>query len=67
MMLWLMLWTAGAETFDQMTQGLNPGLNRAWQIHGYHRIRSNGYYNLDLDRGLTTSGIPVFPASSAKS
>ncbi len=53
--------TVHAETFDQMTQGLNPGLHRTWQIHGYQRIRGTGYYNLDLDRGLTSSGRPIFP------
>jgi len=59
-LFWLTL-SAGAESFDQMTQGLQPGLNRAWQVHGYHRVRTNGYYNLDLDRGLTTAGTPIFP------
>lgn len=50
-----------AESFDQMGSYLSAGMNRNWQIHGYQRIRSSGYYNLDLDRGLTPSGTPTFP------
>lgn len=61
MMWWCVLALGRAETFSEMTQGLNPGMNRSWQIHGYQRIRNTGYYNLDLDRGLTTSGQPIFP------
>lgn len=53
--------TAGAETFDQLSRSLSPGLNRNWNIHGYQRVRSTGYYNLDLDHGLTPSGDPLFP------
>ncbi|MFT3697259.1 MAG: TIGR04551 family protein [Kofleriaceae bacterium] len=31
------------------------------KIHGYLRVREAGLYNLDLDRGLDTTGKPIFP------
>ena len=52
---------AQAETFDNLANSMSPGMNRVWQIHGYQRIRSSGYSNLDLDHGLTPSGTPLFP------
>lgn len=57
----LLSFTAQAETFDQLSRSLSPGLNRNWNIHGYQRVRSSGYYNLDLDHGLTPSGASLFP------
>ena len=30
-------------------------------VHGYLRVRDASLYNLDLDRGLDTSGKPLFP------
>ena len=30
-------------------------------IHGSVRVRTGSYYNLDLDRGLDTTGKPIFP------
>ena len=33
------------------------------QLHGYLRMRGSMYDNLDLDRGLTPSGQPLFPVS----
>lgn len=35
------------------------------QLHGYLRARGALYDNLDLDRGLTPSGQPLFPVSLA--
>ena len=31
------------------------------EVHGYLRVRDATLYNLDLDRGLDTSGKPLFP------
>jgi uncharacterized protein (TIGR04551 family) len=33
------------------------------ELHGYFRVRGEGLDNLDLDRGLTPSGQPLFPVS----
>jgi len=33
------------------------------QVHGYMRVRAEALDNLDLDRGLTPSGQPLFPVS----
>src|SRR4051812_37514908 len=34
-------------------------------LAGYMRTRGEGLYNLDLDRGLTPSGTPLFPVPQA--
>lgn len=34
-------------------------------LSGYMRTRGEGLYNLDLDRGLTPSGTPIFPVSQS--
>ena len=34
-------------------------------LSGYLRTRGEALYNLDLDRGLTPSGAPLFPVSQA--
>ena len=34
-------------------------------LSGYMRTRGEGLYNLDMDRGLTPSGTPIFPVSQS--
>ena len=51
---------ASAKSFDSMAD-LSPSSEQLWEIHGYHRIRFNRLYNLDLDHGLTPSGQSLFP------
>jgi len=35
------------------------------ELDGYLRVRGEALHNLDLDRGLTPSGVPLFPVSKA--
>lgn len=40
---------------------VSPRESTELDLSGYLRFRGDGLYNLDLDRGLTPSGQPIFP------
>jgi uncharacterized protein (TIGR04551 family) len=47
--------------FTNVGADLTPRESVGFQLDGYLRTRADGYYNLDLDRGLTPSGQALFP------
>ncbi len=54
---------AGATGFTDIGQDIVPRDKVDVQLDGYMRTRGEMLYNLDLDRGLTPSGKPLFPVS----
>lgn len=53
--------TARATGFTDIGEDFVPRTSTAVDLHGYLRARATDYYNLDLNRGLTPSGQPLFP------
>lgn len=56
---------AAATGFQEIGQDFVPREKTEVDLSGYFRTRGEGLYNLDLDRGLTPSGKPLFPVSQA--
>ncbi len=52
---------ASAAGFSDIGQDITPREKFEVKLDGYFRARSEGLYNLDLDRGLLPSGQPIFP------
>ncbi len=52
---------AGATGFTDIGEDIVPRTDTAVRVNGYMRVRGEDLYNLDLDRGLTPSGKPLFP------
>lgn len=48
-------------SFDELGVDLGDRVDRMFRWEGSLRIRSNLFWNLDLDRGPTPSGDPLFP------
>jgi uncharacterized protein (TIGR04551 family) len=59
----VLLWSsaAGATGFTDLGEDIVPRTDTAVRVNGYFRARADDFYNLDLDRGLTPSGKPLFP------
>jgi uncharacterized protein (TIGR04551 family) len=57
------LWSsaAGATGFTDIGEDIVPRNDTSVRVSGYFRARADDFYNLDLDRGLTPSGKPLFP------
>jgi len=55
---------AGATGFTELGQELKPRSDVGIKLEGYFRTRGELLYNLDLDRGLTPSGQPLYPVPS---
>jgi uncharacterized protein (TIGR04551 family) len=55
--------SAQATGFTDIGQDLKPRDAAEVTLHGYLRTRLEALGNLDLDRGLTPSGDPLFPVS----
>jgi len=56
---------ARATGFHEIGQDYKPREKTEVDLSGYLRTRGEALYNLDLDRGLTPSGTPLFPVSQA--
>jgi uncharacterized protein (TIGR04551 family) len=56
---------AAATGFHEVGQDYLPREHTEVDLTGYLRTRGEALYNLDLDRGLTPSGQPLFPVSQA--
>ncbi|MCA9585415.1 MAG: TIGR04551 family protein [Myxococcales bacterium] len=56
---------AGATGFHEVGQDILPRERTEVEVSGYLRTRMEALHNLDLDRGLTPSGQPLFPVSEA--
>ena len=56
--------TAQATGFNEYGQDYRPREKTEVDLSGYFRTRGEALYNLDLDRGLTPSGAPLFPTAS---
>lgn len=56
---------AHATGFHEIGQDFRPRERTDVEVSGYFRTRGEALHNLDLDRGLTPSGAPLFPVSSA--
>jgi uncharacterized protein (TIGR04551 family) len=54
---------ARATGFTDIGEDIVPRVKTDVQLHGYFRVRGEALDNLDLDRGLTPSGQPLFPVS----
>ncbi|MBX3258407.1 MAG: TIGR04551 family protein [Labilithrix sp.] len=54
---------ASATGFHEIGQDYRPRDKTDVELSGYFRTRGEALYNLDLDRGLTPSGQPLFPVS----
>ena len=52
---------ARATGFTELGQDLRPRTEAGFKLEGYFRTRGEILGNLDLDRGLTPSGQPIFP------
>ncbi|HEY3355568.1 MAG TPA: TIGR04551 family protein, partial [Polyangia bacterium] len=52
---------AAATGFTDLGQDISRHTEMGVAFGGYFRLRTEGLYNLDLDRGLTPSGQPLFP------
>jgi uncharacterized protein (TIGR04551 family) len=53
--------SARATGFTDVGQDLERHPEIAFDVHGSLRLRADLLYNLDLDRGTTPSGAPLFP------
>ena len=58
--------SARATGFTDIGQDLKPRDAAEVTLHGYMRTRLEALGNLDLDRGLTPSGDPLFPVSRSE-
>jgi uncharacterized protein (TIGR04551 family) len=56
---------ARATGFHEIGQDYVPRDKTELDVSGYFRTRGEALTNLDLDRGLTPSGAPIFPVSQA--
>jgi uncharacterized protein (TIGR04551 family) len=56
---------ARATGYNEIGQDHGQREKTEFEFSGYLRTRGEALYNLDLDRGLTPSGIPLFPVSQA--
>jgi uncharacterized protein (TIGR04551 family) len=56
---------ARATGFTDVGQDIVPRDHFDVDLHGYMRVRAEALGNLDLDRGLTPSGQPLYPVSIA--
>lgn len=54
---------ARATGFHEIGQDYLPREKTEVELSGYFRTRGEALHNLDLDRGLTPSGSPLFPVS----
>lgn len=54
---------ARAQSVSDLGEGLTatPGDETRLELSGLFRVRAATFYNLDLDRGVTPSGHPLFP------
>jgi uncharacterized protein (TIGR04551 family) len=52
---------AHATGFTDIGEDIVPRTDVGFRVDGYLRARAEDLYNLDLDRGLTPSGQPLFP------
>lgn len=52
---------ARATGFSDIGQDITPHPDTLVRLNGYYRLRGDALYNLDLDRGTTPSGKPLFP------
>jgi hypothetical protein len=52
---------ARATGFTDIGEDIVPRTDVGFRVDGYLRARAEDLYNLDLDRGLTPSGQPLFP------
>ena len=52
---------AHATGFTEIGQDIEAEVETAVNFSGYLRVRGEVLHNLDLDRGLTPSGLPLFP------
>ena len=57
---------AKATGFHEIGQDYTPREKTEVGLSGYFRTRGEALHNLDLDRGLTPSGFPLFPISQAE-
>ena len=57
--------SAGATGYYEYGQDYIPREKTELDVSGYLRTRGEMLYNLDLDRGLTPSGDPLYPISQA--
>lgn len=55
---------AWATGFTEIGQDIRPRTEAGFKLEGYFRTRGEYLYNLDLDRGLTPSGLPLYPVPS---
>jgi uncharacterized protein (TIGR04551 family) len=56
---------AGATGFTDVGDDLASRTEAGVSLHGGFRLRGESLYNLDLDRGLTPSGKPLFPTPAS--
>ncbi len=56
---------AGATGFAELGEDIVQRDKVHVDLDGYLRVRGEALHNLDLDRGLTPSGAPLFPVSKA--
>ena len=52
---------ASATEFSEIGRGLTPDHDAAVELSGEFRLRGERLQNLDLDHGLTPSGLPLYP------
>ncbi len=57
--------TAHATGFTDIGQDIRAHQETSFELHGAMRVRAEGLYNLDLDRGLDPSGRPLFPVATS--
>ncbi|MBX3231313.1 MAG: TIGR04551 family protein [Labilithrix sp.] len=56
---------ASATGYQEIGQDYRTRDKTEVNLAGYMRLRTEALHNLDLDRGLTPSGLPIFPVSQA--
>jgi uncharacterized protein (TIGR04551 family) len=54
-----------ATGFHELGDDLRPRDEAGVEVSGWLRLRGEGDHNLDLDRGLTAAGRPLYPVSQA--
>jgi uncharacterized protein (TIGR04551 family) len=54
-----------ATGFTDYGQDFVPNQDTVVKLNGYYRLRADMLHNLDLDRGTTPSGLPVYPVPLA--
>jgi uncharacterized protein (TIGR04551 family) len=57
---------ARATGFTDLGQDIQPRAETTLKLEGYYRARGEVLNNLDLDRGLTPSGQPLFPVPASE-